>query len=185
METSYPLVRARGSHRELGRQHGEQAAEKIDRYLDYLADTLECPRDELRARTMRFLPLFEEKCPHLLEELAGLAEGADLPMADALAAQLRGELGPAAEGGCTSFVIGPQGTATGETLIGQTSDNPPELTDFAYVLHLQPEDRPPLLFWTFGGMIGYHGLNGHGVAHFANSLGGGPRWKFALAHYTM
>src|ERR1051325_6910504 len=39
--------------------------------------------------------------------------------------------------------------------------------------------------WTFGGMLGYHGLNDRGVAHFANALGGGPAWTFALSHYPL
>jgi predicted choloylglycine hydrolase len=39
--------------------------------------------------------------------------------------------------------------------------------------------------WTFGGQIGYHGLNAAGVAHFANALGGGPAWKFGLSHYPV
>ena len=39
--------------------------------------------------------------------------------------------------------------------------------------------------WTFGGMVGYHGLNSVGVAHFANSLGGGPAWKMGLPHYPV
>lgn len=33
----YPLVRAAGSHRELGRQHGEQAADKIHAHLEKIA----------------------------------------------------------------------------------------------------------------------------------------------------
>jgi isopenicillin-N N-acyltransferase-like protein len=53
------------------------------------------------------------------------------------------------------------------------------------VLHLKPEGKPAALMWTFGGMIGYHGLNDAGVGHFANSLGGGPPWKMALPHYPL
>ena len=53
------------------------------------------------------------------------------------------------------------------------------------MLRLEPVDRPELLMWTFGGMLGYHGFNVHGVAHFVNSLGGGPGWKFALSHYPL
>lgn len=185
MSLTYPLITAAGSPRELGRQHGEQAAAMIRAYLDCLAATLKLSHAELQARALRFRPLFERHCPRLLDEVAGLAEGARLQEAEALAVQLRGELGQIADGACTTFVIGPRGTATGEPLIGQTSDTPAELVEFGYMLHLRPSDRPDALMWTFGGMIGYHGLNRHGVAHFANSLGGGPAWKFALAHYPL
>ncbi len=183
--TCYPLFHASGSPRALGRAHGEQAADKIAAFLDNLRASLKLSTDEVRARAFRFRTLFEGQCPHLLEEVAGLAEGAKIDPADALAVQLRGELGQLKNEACTTFVIGPRGTADGKILIGQTSDTPPEFEEFAYILRLIPDDRPPLLMWTFGGMLGYHGLNAHGVAHFANSLGGGPGWKFALSHYPV
>ena len=39
--------------------------------------------------------------------------------------------------------------------------------------------------WTFGGMIGYHGINSHGVGNFANDLAGGPDPCFAMPHYPL
>jgi isopenicillin-N N-acyltransferase-like protein len=181
----YPLFTARGSHRILGRQHGEQARTRVRGFLDYLAGTLRLSRERLGWRAMRFLPLFDRHCPHLVEEIRGLAEGVGVDFPEALAVQIRGELGFVQDGACTTFVIGPRGTASGQVLIGQNSDVEPELEEFAYVLRLEPEGKPAVLMWTFGGMIGYHGLNAAGVAHFANSLGGGPVWKMALPHYPV
>lgn len=185
MATGYPLVEARGIPQELGRQHGEQCRDRIFAFLDYLQNTLKISRPVLRERALCFLPLFERHCPHLVEEIKGLAEGSGLPVAEALAVQIRGELGQIRQGGCTTFVISGKGAATGEILIGQNSDVEPEHDPFAYVLKLQPLGKPAVLMWTFGGQIGYHGLNSAGVAHFANSLGGGPPWKFALPHYPV
>lgn len=183
--SNYPLFNADGPARELGRQHGEQAQLKIKAFLVWLCESLGVDEAELARRALRFRPLFKAQCPHLLEEVDGLAEGAGIKRGLALACQLRGELGQTASEGCTTFVIGPRGTADGNVLIGQTSDMPAEMREFCYVLHLQPDDRPEVIMWTFGGMIGYHGLNAHGVAHFANSLGGGPQWNFALSHYPL
>lgn len=183
--TRYPLYRATGSPRELGRQHGEQARTRIAMYVGWLQEALNLTTRELNIRARRFMPLFQRHCPHLLTEIEGLAEGAGICFEEALASQLRGELGAHQDEGCTTFVIGPRGTADGHVLIGQTSDMPAEIREFCYVLHLQPEDRPEVLMWTFGGMLGYHGLNARGVAHFANSLGGGPAWRFALSHYPL
>ncbi|MDA0831967.1 MAG: C45 family autoproteolytic acyltransferase/hydrolase [Planctomycetota bacterium] len=181
----YPLYTVAGSARELGRQHGEQAAEKICRFLDFLASSLKRSSSQVAETALKFELLFQRDCPHLLDEIQGLSEGAGISFAEALALQLRGELGQLPEGGCTSFAIGPTGTANRELIIGQNSDNPPEMQECSYMLKLQPADCPEILMWTFGGMIGYHGLNAQGVAHFANSLGGGPKWKFALAHYPL
>ena len=185
MSPQYPLFEAQGEPRDLGRQHGEQAREHIRSYLEFLAKSLQLTREQLRQRALRFLPLFESQCPELLIEAAGLAEGATLVLADALVVQLRGELTQVGDGACTTFAIPARGTGTGGTLIGQTSDNPPELEQFGYVLRLRPTNKPAVLMWTFGGMLGYHGINEHGVSHFANALGGGPSWKFSLSHYPL
>lgn len=192
--THYPFFEARGTPAELGRQHGEQAREQIRGFVDFLAASLKVTRAELRARAAHFVPLMERTCPHLLEETRGLAAGASIENLEALACQLRGELagvaassdgGSTVDGGCTTFVLGRSVTAQGETLIGQNSDNPAELMDYAYVLRVSPDAAPRFVMWTFGGMLGYHGVNEHGVAHFANALGGGPGWKFALSHYPV
>ncbi len=185
MSASYPLFEARGTPRELGRRHGEQCRDRLHAFLDYLGNALCLSRAQLQARALRFLPLFERHCPHLLEEVGGLAEGAGATLPEALAVQVRGELGPVPAEACTTFGVAGRGTAAGQVLIGQNSDMDPELEPLAYVLRLEPEGKPAALMWTFGGMIGYHGLNADGVAHFANALGGGPSWRFALPHYPV
>jgi len=181
----FPLYHARGSHRELGRQHGAQCREQLRHFLDYLGVTLKLARPEMHRRALRFLALFELHAPHLVEEIHGLAEGAGVPVADALAVQVRGEMAALPAEACTTFVIKAGGTAEGAILIGQNSDMDPEIEDVGYVLHLEPAGKPALLMWTFGGQIGYHGVNAAGVAHFANALGGGPAWKLALPHYPV
>jgi isopenicillin-N N-acyltransferase-like protein len=183
MADGFPIFEAKGTPRGLGRGHGEQARERVRAFVDYLGATLRLSGVGVRERALRFLPLFERSCPHLVEEIRGLAEGAGVPFADALAVQCRGELGQVGDGACTTFVIAGRGTASGQILIGQNSDVEPEMAALGYVLRLEPADRPAVLLWTFGGMIGYHGLNAVGVAHFANSLGGGPPWTFGLPHY--
>ncbi len=181
----FPCYRAEGTHRELGRQHGEQASAQIAAHLAFMGESMKLGSRELQARARRFRPLFEKHCPHLLEEIAGLAEGARITEAEALAVNIRGALGQAREEGCTAFAIGARGTADGGLLIGQNSDTLPAVVALSYVLHLKPRNKPELLMWTYGGMIGYHGVNRHGVAHFANDLGGGPKSRFGLPHYPL
>jgi isopenicillin-N N-acyltransferase-like protein len=185
MSQQYPFFEASGEPNELGQQHGEQAAEQIRGYLEFLAESLRLTRAQLGERAMKFFPLFDRQCSHLLPELASMAEAAKITPAEALALQLRGELAQVTDGACTTFAVGRHGTANGGTFVGQTSDNPPELERFGYVLRLRPAGKPAMLMWTFGGMLGYHGINEHGVSHFANALGGGPSWKFALSHYPL
>src|SRR4051794_4271749 len=181
----YPLVRAAGSHREMGRQHGEQAAGKIKGHLERITSGARLSRDKLRDRSLAFRPMFEKYCPHLLDEIQGLAEGAKISLAEALAVNIRGELGHAAQEGCTTYVIGRKATSRHEILAGQNSDIDSGIPPLGYVLHLKPVNKPEVLMWTFGGMIGYHGMNSAGVAHFANALGGGPGGRMAMPHYPL
>jgi len=179
---AYRIVRAQGNHRELGQQHGEQAVEEIRAHIDHIGHRQKLSRARLRSKALRFQPLFAEHCPHLLTEIEGLGEGAGVPLAEALAVNIRGELGKVKEEGCTTYVLGKKSTADGGILIGQNSDMMQTNLEMGYVLLLKPVGKPQVLMWTYGGMIGYHGMNSAGVAHFANAFGGGPPGQFAMPH---
>ncbi|MBK9167532.1 MAG: hypothetical protein IPM24_08710 [Bryobacterales bacterium] len=181
----YPLYRCSGSHRELGRQHGEQARDRIRAHIAYLQQGFKGGRDKFHRAALGFVPLFEQHCPHLVDEIRGLGEGAGIPFAEAMACNIRGEISRAPVEGCTAYAIRSRQTASGGVLVGQNSDLPGKMIEFAYVLHLKPVGKPEVMIWTFGGMIGYHGMNSAGVAHFANALGGGPAGRFALPHYPV
>lgn len=184
-ETRYPLYTAKGTHRELGRQHGEQAAAKIAAHLDLIRSSAKLSRAGLNARALRFQALFDRYCPHLVEEIRGLGEGARVSFGEAMAVNIRGGLGQVAEEGCTAYVIGRSATARKSVLAGQNSDITTDIPPLGYVLHLKPLNKPEVLMWTYGGMIGYHGMNSAGVAHFANALGGGPADRFGMPHYPV
>jgi len=185
----FPLIEAGGTPYELGLLHGEQARERIRAFVEHLVRTAARPRTEVLAATHRFLPLFERYCPALLEEVRGLAAGAALSFEEALLPQIRGEIaGVLGDGSCTTFAIEGHRTETGGILIGQTSDMEPEMEQYFVVLRLRPAVGPRIVMWTFAGQLGYHGLNEYGVAHFANSLAGGPMPESrpgGLPHYPV
>lgn len=171
----FPYIEVAGPPYELGYQHGELAREQVQAFVAHLVLAAGAPRERVLAATREFLPLFQRHCPALLDEVQGLADGARLSFEEALLLQIRGELGGvlAAEG-CTTFAVAGQHTATGGILIGQTSDMEPDLEQYFLVARYEPRGGPRFLTWTFAGQLGYHGLNEHGVAHFANNLSGGP-----------
>jgi isopenicillin-N N-acyltransferase-like protein len=182
----YPLVRVAGSHRELGRQHGEQAANKIKSFVAVIAARGHYSGNQLRDRALAFRPLFERYCPHLLEEIQGLAEGARISLAEGLAVNVRDPLRLAEVQGCTSFVVGRTGTQQHQILAGKNADMDPDIPPLGYMLHLKPRNKPEVLMWTFGGMIGYHGMNSVGVAEFDNALLGlGPAGRWGMPTYPV
>ncbi len=212
MNETFPLIEVRGRPRERGRQHGEACRPLIHRYSDSLLtvlageaqlrglDAAEAPegtgavpaltREALYARALTFLPHFEAFAPQLVEEIRGIAEGADVPFAAALLVNVRAEVAgvtnrtTAAVEGCTSFAVGREATAQRTVLMGQNQDQAPEMEALGIVLKVEPDDGPPALMATFGGLIGYPGLNGAGVAFFQNALSNGV-WRHALPHYPL
>lgn len=201
--STFPCYRVEGDHRQLGRSHGEQAAMAIQAHLEAICRHEGWSRQSLSAHAAPFVPLWDRHCPHLVEELQGLADGARISLLEAVAVNTRSVLstadpaaGPHVAGpkdagpkdagdGCTSFGVLATYNSTGHVIAGQNSDMLPETETWCYVLHLQPIDRPEILIWTFGGMIGYHGFNSAGVANFANDLGGGPARRFGMPHYPL
>ena len=117
----------------------------------------------------------------------GIAEGAGVAFATALLVNVRAEVAGVRAGsvqveGCTAFAAGRGATARGDVLIGQNQDQAPEMEAFGVVVRVRPDDGPPVVMATFGGLVGYPGLNGEGVAHVQNALANGA-WRHALPHY--
>lgn len=170
----FPLIEAGGTPYELGFLHGEQAREQVRAFVEHVIRAARRPREDVLLATHRFAPLFERYCPALLDEVKGLAAGAGLTFEEALLPQIRGEITGALDEACTTFAVAGERTESGGILIGQTSDMDAEMERHFIVLRLQPAHGPRIVMWTFAGQLGYHGLNEYGVAHFANSLSGGP-----------
>ena len=182
---TFPLVEVSGSAYEMGHQHGAQAADLVERYLLWIEKLTGKPRDVLCGNAMGFVPFIEALSPQLLEEIRGLAAGADISFEEAVLCQARAEASHVDGGGCTAFALTGSATADGCPLAGQNQDLDPEYSDVTIVLRVRPGDgRPRAVMVTFAGQLGYAGMNELGLAHFANSLYNCP-WRPGLPHYPL
>jgi isopenicillin-N N-acyltransferase-like protein len=182
---AFPLLRVAGSAYDLGFQHGAQAAALIRRYLVLTERVTHMPRAALCRNALRFVPFIEALSPAYLEEVRGLAAGADISFEEAMLCQARAEAAFQNPEGCSAFALTGEATLHGQTLAGQNQDLPPEYSDVAILLHAAPNDgRPPVLMFTFAGQLGYAGLNGHGLALFANALYD-YTWQPGLPKYAL
>src|SRR5689334_15611022 len=139
MAHRFPLLKVSGSHYSIGLQIGEALHDLIPRVIDQIfqheltanAQTADgkivaalpsLSRSAILARTHDFLPLFEQYCPLMVEELRGIAKGAQISFEEALLLQIRGEIIYATVGGCTSFVFSRNVTKNGALIAGQNWD---------------------------------------------------------------
>jgi long-subunit acyl-CoA synthetase (AMP-forming)/predicted choloylglycine hydrolase len=161
-----PSFTLSGSPFDIGVQHGRAVGPQL---RDFLADgrarieTLlgrAIDQRRLNSQLSRHAAVIEEDLPEIAEEIRGLATGADVSYMDALLLQMRREiLGEARSNGeCTTFAARAD---HGATIVAQNVDLNADLADFGYVLSVQPlsPNEPPYIIYTFGGLIGFVGLN--------------------------
>jgi hypothetical protein len=190
--TGVPFIRASGTPFEVGYQHGRARAGALNAFLgDGLARinrlapsavSAESLRGELAAYDARIA----EAAPALSEEIDGLAQGAGISRELAVLLQVRREIigyqRIPARGDCTTYAslsAGPGGGA----VLAQTVDLNGDLDDQIAVLDvgLSGAGRRALVL-TFGGLLGYLGVNSDGLAIGLNLVLGGT-WGPGLPPY--
>lgn len=184
-----PFVRASGDPFAVGRAHGEALAGPLRTFLDdslcRLNKVMPEPvtRDGLLPSIAAYRAAVSAVLPDQAEEVAGLAAGAAITEDEAWLLQLRREIMgyrkvPTA-GDCTTYAR----TANGSPVLAQTIDLNGDLDDCIGVLEIAREDSPRRsLVLSFGGLLGYLGLNSDGLAVGLNLVLGGD-WRPGVPPY--
>jgi hypothetical protein len=172
MPDHFPFFEFCGEPFELGHAHGEALGEAVRRQA---ADTLGAAAAQGMTReaaldwSLAQLPKIERLGPHWIDELRGLAAGAKITLGEAAALQVRPGTGKMI-GGCTSIAATGSATADGRPLGAQNRDFFFGFRERTVITRLRPAGRPAILMHTVPGELGGTGMNGDGLALFANSL---------------
>lgn len=176
----------------MGVRHGITRSASLRAFLD---DSL-CRLNQVMATPVSLAGLapmiasygaaIEAAAPDLAQEIRGLARGADISLQEALLLQLRREVMGYQKiptlGGCTAFArTGP--ASGGVPVLAQTIDLNGNLDDQITILQAEyaGSGRRTLLL-SFGGLLGYVGLNSDGLAAGINLVLGGD-WHPGLPPY--
>lgn len=174
-----PLVRVSGSHREMGRQIGEACRKQVQHGVEngrkLLADAyqhLELTWEGAQIQARKYIPFAQERYPQYVEELSGIAEGAnvtidDLSVVNGMEAVTMDALHLTR---CTSMAVNDERTADGHVLIAHNEDWVPEDEDDVFVIHATPKHEPPFLAMTYGGLLPNIGFNAYGIAQACDSV---------------
>jgi isopenicillin-N N-acyltransferase-like protein len=172
---------------ERGKQYGAEAADLIAAAIAYYRESfarqagLSWP--EALAHSAPWQMLVEQDFPEILEEMAGVAEGAGVELAEIVALNCRGEIaydnwftqppGSRPEiDGCTSFSLTDGAAGDGHVYAGQNWDWRHAIRGTVVVLRVVQPPKPTLVMQVEAGQIGRHGANSRGIALNANGLGG-------------
>src|SRR4051812_31203383 len=179
---TFPHVRLEGDARERGRSYGEQAAERVRRsiaayrevFRAYAGWNWETVTDHARA----YIDPITRFDPAYLDEIAGIAEGADVDEADVLAINVRTEVMFAAKardakrrvGECSAFAVTSTRSAEGHTLIGQNWDWLLHSAQTVVVVEARQPDRPDYVTVVEAGLLAKTGMNSSGIGLVTNAL---------------
>lgn len=160
-------VTARGTPRQIGRTLGEAGRAAVrevllqTRYWQAVTDPAHAGAVRAMADTMQV------RFPTVWEELQGLAEGLDLPLAQVVAWNCRGDLMSNLPDGCTTVQIpGPT------PVIGHNEDGLPGFRGHAVVAGVTPDDGPAFVSFCYPGSLPGHtfATNAAGLVQAVNNL---------------
>ena len=174
----------------MGNAHGATYATEIQAYTEErielvmsgLWSGVALSREEVLEVAEACLEPHERQSASLYEEMAAMAYGAGITLAEAVVVggftdfvdTVRAETGADRPDGlvedtCTAFIV-PDHRAGGAGFFGQTWDMHASATDHVILLRAQPDDGPGALVFTTTGCLGQIGMNELGVCVGINNL---------------
>lgn len=146
--SGYPFLTLTGTARERGYQYGSQVPELIKKNIAFYRTMFEgfgVPWETAGKISKKFEPFIRDYYPEALEEISGVAEGANLSYEDILTINCRSEILFAKPDGCTTFGILPEQSCDGHTYLGQTWDWLKPARDTTVILEVHVEGQPKIL----------------------------------------
>ncbi len=174
-----PLVRVSGSHLEMGRQIGEacrkQVTHSIESARQLLTESfaqLELTWEGARIQAHKYLPFAQAHYPQYVDEMAGIAEGANVAFSDVVVVNTMEALTDDALQltHCTSFAVNDDRTVNGHVLLAHNEDWVPEDENDVFIIHATPKNECPFLAMTYGCLLPNVGFNAYGIAQLCDSV---------------
>jgi isopenicillin-N N-acyltransferase-like protein len=168
-----PLFEVSGSHREVGLQIGRSCQAQIRRMLAGLRADLPTgvSWEELRSKSGAYLATSQRVYPRYIEELQGVAEGAEVPFEDIFISMCEELWEQAAwRQGCTDMAARGKATVDGSTLIAHTNDLLPESEGNLVILKVTAANEPTFLAVSASGVGISAGFNAAGISLTGNQV---------------
>lgn len=180
MTGKIPLIEARGSHRQVGEQIGSGCSSKIQASISDLKKSIPggVTWEDMLYQSRLYLAASRQVYPDYVEELEGIAEGAEVPF-DELFLSICEELWETAawrdhrlraRRGCSDMAARGNATLDGSTLIAHTNDLEPDYEESLVILKIQADDEPQFLGVSPGGVAISAGFNAAGISLTGNQL---------------
>lgn len=178
-ENPVPIIHVKGSHHEMGTQIGEACRELVQHSIENSKRLIRSSRESLQLdwegaqiQARKYLPFALERYPQYVDELHGIAEGANVSFYElAVVNAIEGVMVDSLHlTKCTSLAVNQQYTADGHVLVAHNEDWLPDDEPDVYLVHAKPEDEPEFVAMTYGGLLPNIGFNSEGIAQCCDSV---------------
>lgn len=167
------VVEVGGSHYDMGFQYGK-ACPEISEMLEltrHLYGGMENIKNIQENYIPKYLPYLQNYAPEILEEMKGMADGANVDFQDIMFLNITYEISvPSVMGGCTSFAAMGKATSGGGLISGQNIDHIEPWLEHMILLKMQPDDGPDIMAVTAPGCLTLAGINSAGISINMNLL---------------
>jgi isopenicillin-N N-acyltransferase-like protein len=171
---SVPVVDVKGPPRDRGRQQGEgaqaQIGDMLAAYRELLPKAVKMTWEEALRESGKYLPFAEAAFPGFVEELHGIAEGADVSFEDAWLLNCYEAVIESHYLSCTSLAVRDDCTASGHVLLAHNEDWVSVDRDHVYLVRADPEHGPAFIGMSYGPLLVNVGLNEEGIGVAVNSV---------------
>jgi isopenicillin-N N-acyltransferase-like protein len=168
-----------GSNREIGRGIGEacrgqvrHSIENARKLLDDTYEQLQLTWEGAQIQSHKYMPFAEERYPQYVDELRGIAEGANVPYDDVAVVNAMEAVTTDALHltKCTSMAVNQGRTADRHVLVAHNEDWVPEDEADVYMVHARPDHEVPFLAMNYGGLLPNIGINAAGIAQCCDTV---------------
>ncbi|EQB43315.1 hypothetical protein CGLO_18035 [Colletotrichum gloeosporioides Cg-14] len=174
-------IHCAGTPYEIGRTHGTEARNRVHGSLGFYRDlfntTCALNWPSVCEEASKYLITLETLCPRYVEEIRGIADGADVGLLDIVALNVRTEINfglftkqpslPVQSDGCTSLSFK---TSADGSWLAQNWDWMVEQSPNLIACHITQTGLPKISMITEAGIIGKIGLNSAGVGVCLNAI---------------
>ena len=176
MERHIPLIISEGKPFERGWHFGKSQQERVQHtvnaYMRIFEEFAGLDRVAVYQQVERIIPAIGRFSASLLDEMCGIAEGAECDVREIVAINARTELmyGVTNRPECTSIAVSGAASADEHTRVAQNWDWHPSLVGTLVLWLIRRSNGPDLLTLTEAGIVGKIGINAAGLAMCINLL---------------
>lgn len=178
----FPIITIEGSPHSRGVQYGKQCQALISKTIAFYRKVFKYESNldwnQSLQKSTEFIPYIQKYDFEIMEEIEGIAEGADCPLEEILAINVRSELlflltaqgKKSMKVSCTSLAATPEATSERETFLAQNWDWYVKTQNQCIILKIKQPGRPHILQLVEAGLIAKIGMNSAGIGMCTNAM---------------